>query len=492
MKIIRLVAVLSLAGAAIVGMHPALGSVPRHRKATVLPPVDVTNDLYANNEESLGMSPDGQVMAGAWNDWEYNDGCGFSYSADGGDNWAHETFVPGLTEFTNDPDLPGTGKFPIAGDPAVAYNPKSGLFDVVCQAFFGPKGQSMNLLSATFDYTKADPDANENFSYGTQVGGFPAWTPPVAVTTGKSKGTQKGGNGQFADHETILVDTGTGAGHHFGRLFVGWAEFNGQGRSPINVAYSDDDGQHWTGPIRVSDQGNQFDQDARPSIGPDGTVYMTWTNGPNEKSLKKNVVLADKSTDGGNTWGTDHVAAPVPAPVPGSRLPNSNYRVFTDAWSSVDQVRGTVQVVFNDESSGASNVYAVHNLTAGDITQWSDPEAINASPNEQFFAWVSSAPNGRVDTVYYDRSCDSGDTLNCVTLSSSFDGGATWTNTALTTQGFDGDKYQACLEFVEPPDCGTYFLGDYIAVASNNDKAQVLYTANGPDQMDVFSQKATF
>ena len=490
MKIIRLVAVASLALATVAGAHPALGSV-HHPTAIVLPPVDVTNDLYANNEESLGMSPDGQVMAGAWNDWQYSDGCGFSYSVDGGDQWAHETFVPGLTAFTNDPNVPGTGTFPIAGDPAVVYNPKSGLFDVVCQAFFGPRGRSMNLLSTTFDYTKADPNADENFSYGTQVGGFPAWTPSVAVTTGTSNGTQKGGNGHFADHETVLVDTGTGAGHHFGRLFVAWAEFSGSGRSPIDIAYSDDDGQHWTGPIRVSDNKNQFDQDARPSIGPDGTVYVTWTNGPNEKSLKKNVIMIDKSTDGGITWGTDHVVAPLPSPVP-SLLPNSNYRVFSDAWSTVDQIRGTVQVVFNDQASGASNVYAVHNLTAGDITQWSTPQAIKPSPNEEFFAWVSSAPNGRVDIVYYDRTCDAGDTLNCVTLSWSVDGGTTWLSKSLTTQGFDGDKYQACLAFVEPPDCGFFFLGDYIAVSSTNDKAQVLYTANGPDQADVYSQKVTF
>jgi hypothetical protein len=50
-------------------------------------------------------------LAGAWNDWEFNDGCGFSYSADGGASWAPETFVPGLTQFTNDPAVPGTGSF---------------------------------------------------------------------------------------------------------------------------------------------------------------------------------------------------------------------------------------------------------------------------------------------------------------------------------------------------------------------------------------------
>jgi hypothetical protein len=489
-KLLRFLAMASLIAAA-AGSQPALGAVRVQSAPSVSTPVDVTADQFADNETSMGMSPNGQLLAGAWNDWDYNDGCGFSYSTDGGDTWAPRTFVPNFTEFTNDPDVPGTGSFPIAGDPSVVYNPKSGLFDVVCQAFFGPRGQSISLLSTTFDSTKANPTADENFSYGTGVGGFPAWTRPVAVTTGTSNGIQKGSNGKFPDHESIVVDTGTGPGHHFGRLFVSWAEFSGSGRSPIDIAFSDDDGHHWTGPIRVSDKRNQFNQDARTSIGPDGTIYLTWTNGPNETSLKKNFVMADKSTNGGRTWGRDQVAAPLPDPVPG-RLPNSKYRVFSDAWSTVDQARGTVQIVFNDEASGASNVYAVNNLVAGDITTWSSPKRINPSGNEQFFAWISSAPNGRVDTVYYDRTCDPGDTLNCVMLGSTFDGGATWTNSPLTTVGFDGDKYQACLAFVEPPDCGFFFLGDYIAVASTNDKAQVLWTGNGPDAMDIFSQRASF
>src|SRR5206468_8726278 len=134
--------------------------------ATVSTPVDVTNDHFANNEESLGMSPSGQLLAGAWNDWEYNDGCGFSYSTDGGGTWAPETFVPGLTLFTNDPDVPGTGRFAIAGDPAVAYNPSSGVFDVMCQAF-GHKGNQAQLLLTTFDPAKADPNADVNDSYGS-------------------------------------------------------------------------------------------------------------------------------------------------------------------------------------------------------------------------------------------------------------------------------------------------------------------------------------
>jgi hypothetical protein len=449
-------------------------------------PLDVTADQFADNEESLGMDPSGNTLAAAWNDWDFNDGCGFSYSTSAGSSWAPRTFVPGFTQFTNDPNVPGTGRFSAAGDPVVVYNPKSGLFDVICQAFGTSTGNQIQLLSTTFNPAKANPNAGENASYGTA-----AWTAPVAITTGTSNGSEKGSNGKFPDHESGVVDTGNGPGHHFGRLYVGWAEFNGSGRAPIQVAYSDDDGQHWVGPITVSDAGHQFDQDARPSIGPDGSVYMTWTNGPNENSLKNNFVMAARSTDGGNTWTASYNVAPIVAPVAGL-LPNSQYRVFSDAWSAVDQTTNQLVVVYNDATSGASNIYAVHALQSGSVTHWSRPLAIEPSAREQFFAWVSAAPNGRIDTAFYDRSCDPADTKNCVTLATTSDGGANWTLVPVLTKGFDGDRYQACLEFVQPANCGDFFLGDYIAVASTNTVAQVLYTGNGPNAMDVYSQRVSF
>jgi hypothetical protein len=228
------------------------------------------------------MDPSGTLLAGAWNDWHFNDGCGFSHSTDGGDTWAPESFVPGLTRFTNDPSVPGLNPtFAIAGDPAVAYNPKFGDFVVMCQAFGSATGNQIQLLSTAFDPAKVTDRNDTNGSYG-----LAAWhLPASAVATGASNGSQKGSNGKFPDHETITVDTNPSS-PFYGRVYVGWAEFSGFGRSPIDVAFSDDDGAIWTGPIRVSDNGHQFDQDARPSIAPNGDVYMTWINGPNEGSLK--------------------------------------------------------------------------------------------------------------------------------------------------------------------------------------------------------------
>jgi hypothetical protein len=446
--------------------------------------VNVTTDAFANNEESLGMDPSGALLAGAWNDWEHNDGCGFSYSTDGGSTWAPESFVRGMTSFTNDPNIPGTGVFPIAGDPSVAYNPRSGLFDVICQTF--GIGTHIQLTSTTFDASKADPNADENASYGAA-----AWSLPVTITTGTSNGAQKGSNGNSPDHEAITVDTGSGAHHHFGRLYVAWAQFNGSSRSPIMLAYSDNDGLSWTGPITVSDKAHQADQDAHPVVGPDGTVYVTWINSASEKKVVPSAADVSKSTDGGNTWSATFIAAPIPAFV--TDLPNSQYRDGSDVVSTVDPVSGRLVIVYTDGSTGHENVYAVSNTSAGDLAHWTQPVAVAASSEEQFFPWASAAPNGRVDVVYYDRTCDGpANTRNCVTISSTTDDGASWSSRSVLSTPFDGDLFEACVAFLDPPDCGVHFLGDYIAVASTNAKAQVLYTGNGPRATDVFSARIGF
>jgi hypothetical protein len=246
----------------------ALVLVPASAAATVSSPVRVTDDQFAANEESLGMSPDGQILMGMWNDWHFNDGCGISYSTDGGTTWAPESFAPGFTSFTNDPNVAGSGIYAAAGDPVDLYNPKSGLFDVICQSFGGLKNKSrIQLLATTFDPAAADPsDPADSYGLG-------AWRlPAVPITTGTANGSQKGSNGTFPDHEAGAVDTGSGPGHHFGRVYSAWAQFDGSGGSPILLAYSDNDGASWTGPILVSDAGHQFDQDATNTVIPAATA----------------------------------------------------------------------------------------------------------------------------------------------------------------------------------------------------------------------------
>src|SRR5262249_14887812 len=233
-------------------------------------------------------------------------------------------------------------------------------------------------------------------------------------------------------------------------IYVTWAQFNGSGRSPIQAAFSDDNGQHWTGPVTVSDSSHQFDQDARINIGPDGTVYDTWINSPNEKSLRNNQAMVAKTAEGGLTWSAGTAVAPVLGPTPGL-LPNSSYRVFTDVTSAVDQSTGQLVVAYTDQRSGASNVWVTRASVGGSISSFTTPVRVKPSPNEEFFPWMSSAPGGRVDLVYYDRSCDPANTLNCVTLSSSFNGGGRGGNTPPPPPRVNRDKFQECATLLATP-----------------------------------------
>src|SRR5437764_7906774 len=100
---------------------------------------DVGNDTTAQNETPIAVNPANpqNFIVGA-NDWNYNDGCAVNATFDGGRTWTPTLpsgFLPGVTKFTNDPNVPGTGAYDAGGDPAVAFSPNGRVAYYVCQAF---------------------------------------------------------------------------------------------------------------------------------------------------------------------------------------------------------------------------------------------------------------------------------------------------------------------------------------------------------------------
>jgi hypothetical protein len=57
--------------------------------------------------------------------------------------------------------------------------------------------------------------------------------------------------------------------------------------------------------------------------------------------------MVAKSADGGLTWSASTTVAPILNPTPGL-LPNSNYRVFADVTSAVDQSTGQLVVAYTE------------------------------------------------------------------------------------------------------------------------------------------------
>jgi hypothetical protein len=109
-------------------------------------PVNVSNDTTAQNETPIAINPTNpqNMLIGA-NDWNYNDGCAFGATFDGGKTWTKALpngFIPAITRFSNDPSVPGTGLYDVGGDPAVGFGPDGTAYF----ACFGYKGTQAALL----------------------------------------------------------------------------------------------------------------------------------------------------------------------------------------------------------------------------------------------------------------------------------------------------------------------------------------------------------
>jgi hypothetical protein len=187
--------------------------------------VNVSRDTTAQNETPLAVNPaNPDNMITGNNDWNYNDGCGVNATFDGGKTWTPTLpsgFIPGITQFTDDPSVPGTGIYEVGGDPAVAFSPNGNTAYFTC---FGYVGKNVALwLSRSTDggrtWTAGGPDH-----------------PLTLVSAFQGDGKARGSNGQFPDHESITVAND-------GTIYVPWAHFTGfSGHSPIFIGVSHDGG----------------------------------------------------------------------------------------------------------------------------------------------------------------------------------------------------------------------------------------------------------
>jgi hypothetical protein len=439
--------------------------------ATVVSVADAsTTDLLSNNEITISHNPlnSANLVIGD-NDYALNDGCGVGYSTDGGATWSAHAFIPGITRVDNSGNsYPGAGIYDFAGDPAVAFGPDG-------TAYFACYGY---LVHGTFSKVALFVSASHD--------GGATWGTPHQVTScdcsGYGKGAGNGGNGQFPDHEAITVDTGTGAGHHPGRIYIAQAQFHGgNGPSAIQL-FSSDNGTSWSKPIAVSHSPLSSNQDAIPFVGPDGSVYVTFdnehgTSSSNGKSYVEGLYVA-ASHDGGQSFGADYPVIDWVSPV-NRDLANTPYRVGSYGAPGID-AQGRITVVYNDRRSGPSNVWYVR-ARAADLSHgraaWTAPTQLEASPHQQFFPWVSVAPGGRVDVVYYDRTLDPQDFISDVTYTSltpTAGLAVAVSSVNVSPVGFDGSVATGSTT----TSCGS-FAGDYIGITSTDSDVYLGWTGNG-------------
>jgi len=246
-------------------------------------------------------------------------------------------------------------------------------------------------------------------------------------------------------------------------LYLTWTQFDKYDSklaidsSVILFAHSKNQGKTWSDPKRISfyggdcEDGDNTVEGAVPVVGPNGEIYVTWT-GP------KGLVF-QRSLDGGKTWlPKEKLIMPHPGgwvfDIPGMNRANGLPILSCDVSNGPN--RGTLYLNWCDQRNGATDTDVWLSSSSDGGKSWTDPIRVNQdnSKHHQFFTWMAvDQSTGYIYAVYYDRRNYDNDTTD-VYLSVSTDGGKTFADVRISDKPFMPKE--------------TVFFGDYLNIAAVN------------------------
>jgi len=397
-----------------------------------------------------------------------------SVTFNGGADWQEVVPPPQPYEFT--------------GDPALA-------FDSNGRIYFANIADHERTGARNF----TGPSVVVSFS---DNGGL-SWAPQQTVAAGQGGIDSKDiGIEVFQDKDYLAVDTSSTSAHR-NRVYVTWTSFQSKfssGKSPfflrfpIMVSFSND-GVHWSGGreisgfspacvATISGRPNECDlnQDSYPAVAPGGKAYVSFEN---FNTLAENQVMVVSSNDGGATWSSPSRVDTLfdinyPSNVDGrSTLTGCQLRYGVKANTAADPsdpTGNTVYVVWADNRNGdatSTNTDVFLGRSTDGGQSWRIYTVDNAA-NDQFYPWVTVAPDGRVDVGYMDRSyspgqteCKYGFTLTRLTFDNA--GNVASTTRQRVDSGLSDPGHSRW--FSGSTNGNSRFIGDYNGVAVGPDGA---------------------
>jgi hypothetical protein len=430
--------------------------------------------VNAEVEPQVAVNPaNTKNIIGAWQQDRWSNGGArglvAGFSSDGGTTWG-ETTLPFSVCAPNAIDDPFTGTpYNRASDPWVSIGPDGTAYAVGVLA--------TNSTLGTAGGTNDTGVATVTSSDGGKTWGNPRLERADQGTTPVFEASHF-----FNDKESITADP-----IHAGTAYVVWDRLQAPSftpdavlrahafRGPTWFSKTTDGGKTWTTARPIFDPGQNSQTIGNIVVDPrTGTLYDFFeqfsTTGSPKFTPRGDSVSFIKSTDGGNTWSKASVvsAEQTVADVD----PNTGAPLRTgEALPSVaiDPSTGELYAVWEDArfTGGAVNQVVISTSTDGGGT-WTSPAAVsgsNSNGTPAFTPTVAVNSAGTVGVTYYDmRNLPQGDTTTLPT--------DLWLTTSPAPTGgkfsFGNETHVAgSFNMLVAPFAGGYFVGDYEALSAS-------------------------
>jgi hypothetical protein len=384
---LRLTAVLAAVALMMLAAGPALANVPLTR---------VSLDTLTNttSQHRTEVEPDtfafGSTIVSAFQVGRFFDGggsaIGFATSTNGGSTWT-SGFLPGITKFQ------GSGPFDRASDPAVAFDPRHGVWMISSLALLESGG-----VHGARVVTSRSTD-----------GGL-TWSNPVTTATGAN-----------LDKNWIVCDT-TATSPFYGNCYTEFDD-NANGNR-MKMTRSTNGGLSWGAALNTGDAASGLG--GQPVVRPNGTVIVPFQSNSGQ-------IRSFRSIDGGASWRATVLVSTIQAHTVAGGL-----RTSPLPSAEVDGA-GTVYVVWQDcrfRSGCAANDIVLSKSTSettwGPVTRI--PIDATTSTVDHFIPGVgvdrsTSGTSARIGLSYYfypNRSCTAATCQLDVGFISSANGGTSW------------------------------------------------------------------
>jgi hypothetical protein len=260
----------------------------------------------------------------------------------------------------------------------------------------------------------------------------------------------------------------------------------------VLVSVSHDQGATWT-LSKITSGSVRNNQDQRVVTDNAGNAYLVFDNGL--QGGKGTALYVSKSTDRGMTWGTPVQFASLTNPV--CIYPPYCFNIdggqFRAGGSypapAFDNAHNKLDVLIADIRGRYAQMY-LYSLDPTTLKS-ADPVQVSTGAGDHFMGELSTAPNGRLDASFWDRSY-SGNTLVDMTYATSSNGGTTWSQARVTPFGTGYDPSTWGVPSSSRP--FRPFIGDYNGIASTNAFAALAWTGVAPPQpfnLEIDFAKAT-